>query len=485
MWWAACCATASRPSACRATSSNARFQGLRDLGVKFETNKVVGKTFTVPELLEDRGFDAAFVAAGAGAPSFLGIPGEFAGRVYSANEFLTRVNLMGGDRFPYQDTPVSLGDSVVVIGAGNTAMDCLRVSKRLGAPTVRCVYRRSEAEAPARIEELRHAKEEGIDFFFLHSPVEIYTDEAGDVKGMRVQKMELGEPDDQGRRRPVPLDEFLDLECDTVIYALGTNANPIVTQSTPGLGLNKWGYIVADDATQATNLPGVFAGGDIVTGGATVILAMGAGRRAAKAIGAYLSGDRKWPVTLEDAEAFVPEKPLVGADSQTQGGAMLCPKCHRPLEGDEEYICCADSELQWRCTDCGKVSEGFAFPYGMCPYCGGKLEVGDPARVEDGQGPGGHPLRLRDRARRARFLQPGGRAGGGSRAQDLLRQVRRDGERAHGNALQALPCRSAGAVGRLPDQARGDLRRARGQAGGSGQPVPDRHRVREARRDVL
>ena len=358
-------------------------QGLRDLGVKFETNKVVGKTFTVPQLLEDRGFDAAFVAAGAGAPSFLGIPGEFAGRVYSANEFLTRVNLMGGDRFPYQDTPVSLGDSVVVIGAGNTAMDCLRVSKRLGAPTVRCVYRRSEAEAPARIEELRHAKEEGIDFFFLHSPVEIYTDEAGDVKGMRVQKMELGEPDDQGRRRPVPLDEFLDLECDTVIYALGTNANPIVTQSTPGLGLNKWGYIVADDATQATNLPGVFAGGDIVTGGATVILAMGAGRRAAKAIGAYLSGGKKWPVTVENAEAFVPEKPLVGADSQAQGGAMLCPKCHRPLEGDEEYICCADSELQWRCTDCGKVSEGFAFPYGMCPYCGGKLEVGDPARVED------------------------------------------------------------------------------------------------------
>ena len=359
-------------------------QGLRDLGVKFETNKVVGKTFTVPELLEERGFDAAFVAAGAGAPSFLGIPGEFAGRVYSANEFLTRVNLMGGDRFPYQDTPVSLGDSVVVIGAGNTAMDCLRVSKRLGAPTVRCVYRRSEAEAPARIEELRHAKEEGIDFFFLHSPVEIYTDETGDVKGMRVQKMELGEPDDQGRRRPVPLDEFLDLECDTVIYALGTNANPIVTQSTPGLELNKWGYIVADDATQATNLPGVFAGGDIVTGGATVILAMGAGRRGAKAIGAYLAnGKKKWPITIEDAEAFVPEKALVGADSQAQGGAMLCPKCHRPLEGDEEYICCADSELQWHCTDCGKVSEGFAFPYGMCPYCGGKLEVRDPTRIED------------------------------------------------------------------------------------------------------
>jgi homotetrameric NADPH-dependent glutamate synthase len=286
-------------------------ENLKNLGVVFETNKVIGKTFTVEKLMTDLGFDAVFVGAGAGAPSFLGIPGEFAGQVYSANEFLTRVNLMGGDRFPYLDTPITLGRSVVVIGAGNTAMDCLRVAKRLGTPTVRCVYRRSEAEAPARIEELRHAKEEGIEFFFLHAPVEIHTDDDGNVRGMRVQKMMLGDPDEKGRRKPIPLDEFVELECDTVIYALGTNANPIVTQSTRGLGLNKWGYIVADDATQATNLPGVFAGGDIVTGGATVILAMGAGRRAAKAIGTWLAGGKqKWPITAEDVAAFVPPVPF-------------------------------------------------------------------------------------------------------------------------------------------------------------------------------
>ncbi|MDR3515640.1 MAG: NADPH-dependent glutamate synthase [Azospirillaceae bacterium] len=350
-------------------------QRLRDAGVKFETNKVIGKTFTVAQLIADKGFDAVFVAAGAGAPSFLGIPGEFAGRVYSANEFLTRVNLMGGDRFPFRDTPISLGQSIVVIGAGNTAMDCLRVAKRLGAPTVRCVYRRSEAEAPARIEELRHAKEEGIEFYFLHGPVEIKVDDNGEVKGMRVQKMVLGEPDDRGRRKPMPLDEFVDLECDTVIYALGTNANPIIGQSTPGLSLNKWGYIIADDKTQATSVPGVFAGGDIVTGGATVILAMGAGRRAAKAIGAYLqSGKQTWPITEADVAAFVPGSFPASSRSTTEG-VMLCPKCHQPLEGDESYICCADQSIAWRCQDCDKVSEGFAFPYGACPYCGGKLEA--------------------------------------------------------------------------------------------------------------
>jgi homotetrameric NADPH-dependent glutamate synthase len=300
-------------------------ENLKGMGVKFETNKVIGKTFSVSKLMEAMGFDAVFVGAGAGAPSFLGIPGEFAGQVYSANEFLTRVNLMGGDKFPYLDTPITLGQSVVVIGAGNTAMDCLRVAKRLGAPTVRCVYRRSEAEAPARIEELRHAKEEGIEFFFLHSPTEIFTDAEGSVRGMKVQKMMLGEPDEKGRRRPVPLDEFVDLECDTVIYALGTKANPIVTQSTPGLGLNQWGYIIADPATQATTLPGVFAGGDIVTGAATVILAMGAGRRAAKAIGAYLQGGKQtWPITQSDVDAFVPPAAL-GAD-MTAGASPTTPQ---------------------------------------------------------------------------------------------------------------------------------------------------------------
>src|SRR5512143_3728698 len=183
-------------------------QQLKDMGVKIETNKVIGKTFTVPQLMSEMGHDAVFLGVGAGAPAFLGIPGEFAGQVYSANEFLTRVNLMGGDKFAYLDTPISLGKKVVVIGAGNTAMDCLRVAKRLGAPTVRCVYRRSEAEAPARIEELRHAKEEGIEFFFLHAPVEIFTDEDGNVRGMKVEKMRLGEPDEKGRRKPIPTNFF-------------------------------------------------------------------------------------------------------------------------------------------------------------------------------------------------------------------------------------------------------------------------------------
>ncbi len=365
-------------------------QYLRDLGVKFETNKVIGKTFTVPQLLGDKGYDAVFLGVGAGAPAFLGIPGEFAGQVYSANEFLTRVNLMGGDRFPYQDTPVNIGKSAVVIGAGNTAMDCLRVSKRLGVETVRCVYRRSEAEAPARIEELRHAKEEGIDFFFLHTPVEIYTDAEGNVRGMKVEEMQLGEPDEKGRRKPVATGRHKELECDTVVYALGTKANPIITQSTPGLSLNKWGNIVASDDTQATSIPGVFAGGDIVTGGATVILAMGAGRRAAKGIATYLQNGKRWPVTKEDVLAFQPPTPsaegavAVATGLQTEAASgRVCPKCHQPIDGDEEYICCATASLQWHCKDCGKVSEGFAFPYGMCPACGGKLEVRDPLQIQE------------------------------------------------------------------------------------------------------
>ncbi|HRZ59210.1 MAG TPA: NADPH-dependent glutamate synthase [Rubrivivax sp.] len=279
---------------------------LRDAGVKFETNKVIGKTFKIDQLTGAMGFDAVFVAAGAGAPAFLGIPGEFAGQVYSANEFLTRVNLMGGDRFPYRDTPIALGERVIVIGAGNTAMDCLRVARRLGAPEVRCVYRRSEAEAPARVEELRHAKEEGVVFSFLHAPVEVLVNDDGDVRALRAQRMTLGEPDARGRRSPVPLEgEFVEWPCDTVIYALGTKANPIVGRATPGLELDRRGYIAADDNTQATSLRGVFAGGDIVTGGATVILAMAAGRRAARAIGAWLQGGRAdWPPSPEQVAAF-------------------------------------------------------------------------------------------------------------------------------------------------------------------------------------
>jgi homotetrameric NADPH-dependent glutamate synthase len=367
---------------------------LTDQGVKIETNKVIGKTFTVPQLLGEKGFDAVFLGVGAGAPAFMGVPGENASQVYSANEFLTRVNLMGGNVFPFKDTPITLGKSVAVIGAGNTAMDCLRVAKRLGAPTVRCVYRRTEAEAPARIEELRHAREEGIEFFFLHAPVEVYTDQDGNVKGMKVEEMVLGDPDEKGRRKPMPTGKFKDLDCDTVIVALGTKANPIVTQSTPGIGLTKWGNIAADDgkpeSTQATNLPGVFAGGDIVTGGATVILAMGAGRRAAKAIATYLAKDKKWPITAQDVAEFQPPKPLPAAVSfagatavGAETPAMKCPKCHQPIDGDEEYICCASATLQWRCEECGKVSEGFAFPYGMCPACSGKLRVMNGERKLD------------------------------------------------------------------------------------------------------
>jgi rubrerythrin len=201
--------------------------------------------------------------------------------------------------------------------------------------------------------------------------------------------MVLGEPDAKGRRAPVGTGKFKDLECDTVIVALGTKANPIVTKSTPGLELNKWGNIAADDgkpeSTQATSLPGVFAGGDIVTGGATVILAMGAGRRAAKSIATYLSSGKKWPLTAEDVAKFVPMQPLIGARRHAgavatgaETPAMTCPKCHQPIEGDEEYICCGTATLSWRCEDCGKVSDGFAFPYGMCPACGGKLaQLGD------------------------------------------------------------------------------------------------------------
>jgi glutamate synthase (NADPH/NADH) small chain len=370
-------------------------QRLRDMGVKFEPNKVIGKTFTVPQLTGEMGYDAVFLGVGAGAPAFIGIPGENASQVYSANEFLTRVNLMGGDKFPYKDTPITLGKSVVVVGAGNTAMDCLRVAKRLGTPLVRCVYRRSEAEAPARIEEIRHAKEEGIEFFFLHGPIEVLTNAEGDVTGMKVERMVLGDPDEKGRRKPMPTGEFKELECDTVISALGTKANPIVAQSTPGIGLNKWGNIVADDgkleSTQATNLPGIFAGGDIVTGGATVILAMGAGRRAARAIAAWLKGGKKsWPVTQQEAAAFQPPAKaakLAPAGATVPTGATetpvhTCPKCRRPIEGDEQYICCGTATLSWRCADCGKVSDGFAFPYGLCPACGGKLTALEDRNIE-------------------------------------------------------------------------------------------------------
>jgi glutamate synthase (NADPH/NADH) small chain len=359
---------------------------LTDMGAEIKVNTVIGRIFTVPQLMKDKGYDAVFLGVGAGAPVFIGIPGENASQVYSANEFLTRVNLMGGHKFPLLDTPVTIGKKVVVIGAGNTAMDCLRVSKRLGAPSVTCVYRRTEAEAPARVEEIRHAKEEGIEFFFLHAPIEIFADANGNVTGMKVEEMVLGDPDEKGRRKPMPTGKFKHFDCDTVIVALGTKANPVIPRSTPGLDVNKWGNIAADDgkaeSTQATSLPGVFAGGDIVTGGATVILAMGAGRRAARSIATYLSSGKKWPITAEDVAKFEPMK-AISSGLSSSIDARTCPKCHQPLEGDEEYVCCANASLSWKCQDCSKVSEGFAFPYGQCPACGGKLAVLDPRKIEE------------------------------------------------------------------------------------------------------
>lgn len=261
---------------------------VRSLGVKIELNMVVGKVATVQELL-DQGFDAVFIAVGAGAPAFLGIPGENLVGVFSANEFLTRVNLMNAFREEY-DTPVRVGKRVAVIGAGNVAMDAARTANRLGAQTVTVVYRRSEAEMPARAAELHHAKEEGIIFQLLTNPVRIIGDEQNRVRALECVRMKLGEPDSSGRRRPeaIPGSEF-ELACDMVIPALGNRANPLLTQNTEGLALNKWGNIVAEDATGATSLPGVYAGGDIVIGAATVIEAMGAGKRAARAIDQYLT----------------------------------------------------------------------------------------------------------------------------------------------------------------------------------------------------
>jgi glutamate synthase (NADPH) small chain len=262
---------------------------VKSLGVEFQLNMVIGKTFSVEELMAD-GYEAVFIAVGAGAPAFLGIEGESLVGVYSANEFLTRVNLMKAFRKDY-DTPVYTGDRVVVIGAGNVAMDAARTAQRLGARVVTVVYRRTEAEMPARLAEVIHAKHEGILFQLLTAPLRILGDDNGRVRGMECIRMRLGDPDDSGRRRPepVPGSEF-ELKCDMVIPALGNTANPLLTSNTRGLDLNKWGNIVANPETGETSLPGVFAGGDIVIGAATVIEAMGAGKRAARAIDAYLSG---------------------------------------------------------------------------------------------------------------------------------------------------------------------------------------------------
>ncbi len=261
-------------------------ENLRALGVVIECNVIVGRTLTVDELASD--FDAVFVANGAGLPMFLNVPGENYKGVYSANEYLTRVNLMGAWKDVKTGTPIARGETVVVFGGGNVAMDGVRTAKRLGAKHAICAYRRTKAEMPARAEEIAHAEEEGIEFHYLLAPVAILGDEKGWVRAVKVQKMELGEPDASGRRRPVPVpgSEY-EIPCQIVVVALGTTANPLLTNSTPALKLNKWKNIVVDE-NQATTMDGVFAGGDIVRGGATVILAMGDGKKAAHGIDAYL-----------------------------------------------------------------------------------------------------------------------------------------------------------------------------------------------------
>lgn len=261
---------------------------VKKLGVKIETNVIVGRTVTIDSLLEDEGYDAVFIGSGAGLPKFMGIPGENSNGVFSANEFLTRSNLMKAYIDDYA-TPIKVGKKVAVVGGGNVAMDAARTALRLGAE-VHIVYRRSESELPARVEEIHHAKEEGVIFDLLTNPVEILADENGWVTGMKCVKMELGEPDASGRRRPMEVagSEFI-MDVDTVIMSLGTSPNPLITSTTEGLETNKWQCIVADEETGLTSRDRVYAGGDAVSGAATVILAMGAGKKAAKAIDDFLS----------------------------------------------------------------------------------------------------------------------------------------------------------------------------------------------------
>ncbi|MEE0714366.1 MAG: FAD-dependent oxidoreductase, partial [Blautia sp.] len=267
-------------------------ENVKSLGVKIETNVIIGKSTTVDELLENEGFEAVFIGSGAGLPMFMGIPGEVSNGVFSANEYLTRSNLMKAFREDY-DTPIVTGKKVVVVGGGNVAMDAARTALRLGAE-VHVVYRRSEEELPARKEEVHHAKEEGIIFDLLTNPVEILADENGWVKGIKCVRMELGEPDASGRRRPVVIDgsEF-EMEADTVIMSLGTSPNPLISSTTVGLDINRRKCIIADEENGKTSKEGVYAGGDAVTGAATVILAMGAGKAAAKGIDEFIKNKAK------------------------------------------------------------------------------------------------------------------------------------------------------------------------------------------------
>ena len=268
----------------------AEIESLKSLGVDFQTNAVIGFTDTIDELIQS-GYDAVFIAVGAGLPYFLNIEGENLNGVYSSNEFLTRLNLMKAYKFSEYDTPVfNVKDkTVAVFGGGNTAMDAVRTSKRLGAKNAYIIYRRSEVELPARKEEIHHAKQEGIEFLLLANPNKFIGDKDGWLTGVELIKMELGEPDASGRRKPVPIkDSNYILDIDMAVIAIGNGSNPIIQQTTPDINYNKWGNILVNEESMATSKKGVFAGGDIVTGGATVILAMGAGRKAAKAINQYL-----------------------------------------------------------------------------------------------------------------------------------------------------------------------------------------------------
>jgi glutamate synthase (NADPH) small chain len=275
---------------------------VRSLGVEIRLDTVVGKTYTLNELLTDQGYNAIFLGTGAGLPMFMSIPGENLNGVYSANEFLTRVNLMKAYLFPEWDTPAKVGRRVAVVGAGNVAMDSSRCAMRLGADEVHIVYRRSSEEVPARLEEVHHAEEEGIIFDFLTNPIEIYGDEKGWVRGMRCIRMKLGEPDASGRRRPLPMEgsEF-DMDVDMVVMALGTRPNPLVFTQSGGLERTRHGTVVADEETGRTTKERVWAGGDIVTGAATVISAMGAGKRAAADIDRYLRGEVVWTAEMKAA----------------------------------------------------------------------------------------------------------------------------------------------------------------------------------------
>jgi glutamate synthase (NADPH/NADH) small chain len=282
----------------------AEVDNLSKMGVRFEFDTIVGQTFTLDELFEE-GFDAVYVATGAGLPYFVNVPGEDLNGVYSANEYLTRANLMGAYRFPVEDTPVLRRDSVAVLGGGNVAMDAARTALRLGAKKVYLVYRRSRAEMPARVEEVHHAEQEGVEFRMLCAPIEILGGADGWVRGLRVQRCELGEPDEKGRRRPVPIEgAYEELPVEVVIEAIGNGPNPLIPKTTAGLTTTRHGTLVVDPETMMTTRKGVFAGGDIVAGASTVILAMGHGRKAAAAIDAYLQNGQAASPAAATARTF-------------------------------------------------------------------------------------------------------------------------------------------------------------------------------------